>query len=169
METLDKENFNNRHIVIGTAGHVDHGKSQLVKALTGTDPDRLKVEKEREMTTDLGFAFLKLSDGKVLPIVDVPGHEKFIKTMVAGATGIDLILFVVSADEGIQEQTKEHLDILNLLKIKKGIIVITKSDLVDDDWMKLIEDSIKDFTKGTILGNAPIYKVSSLTGDGIRH
>ncbi|MCX7832062.1 MAG: selenocysteine-specific translation elongation factor [Actinobacteria bacterium] len=153
--------------VIGTAGHIDHGKSTLVKALTGINPDRLKEEKEREMTIDLGFAYLDLPSGKRVGIVDVPGHERFIRNMLAGASGIDLVLFVVAADEGMMPQSREHLDILNLLKVKKGVIVLTKIDLVDKDWLFLIEEELKEEVKGTFLEGAPIFKVSSLTGQGL--
>lgn len=153
--------------VIGTAGHIDHGKSTLVKALTGINPDRLKEEQEREMTIDLGFAYLKLPSGKTVSIVDVPGHERFIRNMLAGASGIDLVLFVVAADEGMMPQSREHLDILNLLQLKQGIIVLTKIDLVDEDWIKLIEEDIREEVEGTFLENAPIFRVSSVTGEGL--
>lgn len=153
--------------VIGTAGHIDHGKSTLVKALTGINPDRLKEEQEREMTIDLGFAYLDLPSGRRVGIVDVPGHERFIRNMLAGASGIDLVLFVVAADEGMMPQSREHLDILNLLDLKNGIIVITKTDLVDSEWLELIEADIRDEVKGTFLENAPIFKVSSRTGAGL--
>jgi len=153
--------------VIGTAGHIDHGKSTLVKALTGINPDRLKEEQEREMTIDLGFAYLDLPSGRRVGIVDVPGHERFIRNMLAGASGIDLVLFVVAADEGMMPQSREHLDILNLLNVKNGIIVITKTDLVDSEWLNLIEADIKDEVKGTFLENAPIFRVSAKTGEGL--
>lgn len=153
--------------VVGTAGHIDHGKSTLVKVLTGINPDRLKEEKEREMTIDLGFAYLDLPSGKRIGIVDVPGHERFIRNMLAGASGIDLVLFVVAADEGMMPQSREHLDILNLLKVKKGVIVLTKIDLVDEDWLLLVEEDIKEEVKGTFLEGAPIFKVSSITGQGL--
>jgi selenocysteine-specific elongation factor len=128
-----------RHIVVGTAGHIDHGKSALIKALTGYDPDRLKEEKERGMTTDLGFAFL----GNDVTIIDVPGHEKFVRHMVAGASTIDFVMFVIAADDGPMPQTIEHLEVLKLLEIRKGIIVITKKDLVKDDWLALVTNDIK--------------------------
>src|SRR5438552_11831290 len=124
--------------VIGTAGHVDHGKSTLVKALTGIDPDRLQEEKEREMTIDLGFAWLRLPSGREVSIVDVPGHERFIKNMLAGVGGIDLALLVVAADEGVMPQTQEHLAILDLLRVEHGVVAISKSDLVDDAWLELV-------------------------------
>src|SRR5438477_5025642 len=123
--------------VVGTAGHIDHGKSTLVRALTGIDPDRLREEKERGMTIDLGFAWLRLPSGREVSIVDVPGHERFIKNMLAGVGGIDLALLVVAADEGIMPQTREHLAILNLLGIDRGLVVLTKRDLVDAEWLAL--------------------------------
>jgi selenocysteine-specific elongation factor len=137
-----------RYIILGTAGHIDHGKSSLVKALTGTDPDRLKEEKERGITIDLGFASMSYPDGLSIGIVDVPGHERLIKNMLAGAGGIDLVLLVIAADEGVMPQSREHLAICNLLKIKKGLIAITKSDLVEEDWIELISDDIRNLVKG---------------------
>ncbi|OGW37198.1 MAG: selenocysteine-specific translation elongation factor [Nitrospirae bacterium RBG_13_39_12] len=151
------------YIILGTAGHIDHGKSALVKALTGIDPDRLKEEKERGITIDLGFADLNYPDGLTVGIVDVPGHERLVKNMLAGAGGIDLVLLVIAADEGIMPQSREHLYICNLLKIKSGLIAITKADLVDSDWIKLVEDDIKTFVKGTFLAGAEIIPVSSKT------
>lgn len=153
--------------VVGTAGHIDHGKSSLVKALTGINPDRLKEEQEREMTIDLGFAHLTLPSGNKVGIVDVPGHERFIKNMLAGATGIDLVLFVVAADEGMMPQSREHLDILNLLGLKNGFVVVSKRDLVDDEWYELIVEDIKSELKGSFLEGAPLIPVSSRTGEGI--
>ncbi|MBI4301795.1 MAG: selenocysteine-specific translation elongation factor [Chloroflexi bacterium] len=155
--------------VLGTAGHVDHGKSALVKALTGIDPDRLQEEKERGMTIDLGFAWLKLPSGREISIVDVPGHERFIKNMLAGVGGIDLALLVVAADEGVMPQTREHLDILDLLQIKRGLVAITKVDLVDEDLIALVKDEVEELLKRTTLDNAPIVAVSSTTGEGIPH
>lgn len=152
-----------RHVIIGTAGHIDHGKSSLVKALTGTDPDRLKEEKEREMTIDLGFAFL----GDNITFIDVPGHEKFVKNMAAGVSTIDMVLLVIAADDGIMPQTQEHFEILQLLGVQKGIIVVTKIDLVEDDWLELVIEEIKDLAKGTFLANAPIFKVSNSSNEGI--
>ncbi len=152
-----------RHIVVGTAGHIDHGKSALIKALTGYDPDRLKEEKERGMTTDLGFAFL----GNDVTIIDVPGHEKFVRHMVAGASTIDFVMFVIAADDGPMPQTIEHLEVLKLLEIRKGIIVITKKDLVKDDWLILVTNDIKKLMIGSFLENAPIVAVSNTTGEGI--
>ncbi|MCK4385794.1 MAG: selenocysteine-specific translation elongation factor, partial [candidate division Zixibacteria bacterium] len=147
--------------VLGTAGHIDHGKSKLVEALTGIDPDRLPEEKRRGMTIDLGFAWFSLPDGSEVGIVDVPGHERFVKNMVAGVGGIDAVLFVVAADDGWMPQSEEHLQVLDFLKIKKGIVVITKIDMVKEDWLSLVEEDIKEKVKGTILESAPILKVSS--------
>ncbi len=156
-----------RYVILGTAGHIDHGKSALVLALTGTDPDRLKEEKERGITIDLGFADLAYPDGLKVGIIDVPGHERLIKNMLAGAGGIDIVLMVIAADEGIMPQSREHLDICNLLKVKKGLIVITKSDLVEEDWISLVENEVRDFVKGTFLEDAEIVSVSSKTGHNI--
>jgi selenocysteine-specific elongation factor len=153
--------------VLGTAGHIDHGKSALVLALTGIDPDRLPEEKERGMTIDLGFAWLSLPDGSEVGIVDVPGHERFVKNMVAGVGGIDAVLFVVAADDGWMPQSQEHLQILDFLKIKKGIVVINKIDLVNQDWLSLVEEDIKEKLKGTILEDAPIVEVSSPNKIGV--
>jgi selenocysteine-specific elongation factor len=150
-----------RNIILGTAGHIDHGKSALVKALTGIDPDRLKEEKERGITIDLGFADLKYADGLTVGIVDVPGHERLIRNMLAGAGGIDLVLFVIAADESIMPQSREHLYICDLLKIKSGIIALTKVDLVEKDWLDLVEDDARTFVKGTFLEGAEIIRVSS--------
>ena len=153
--------------VLGTAGHVDHGKSTLVKALTGIDPDRLKEEKEREMTIDLGFAWLQLPGGQELSIVDVPGHERFIKNMLAGVGGIDLALLVVAADEGVMPQTREHLAILDLLGIGRGLVAITKRELVDEDWLALVTEDTRALLQGTSLEGAPILPVSAMTGEGL--
>src|SRR5512139_1936596 len=145
--------LNDMH-VIGTAGHVDHGKSTLVQALTGTHPDRLKEEREREMTIDLGFAWLTLPSGEEVGIVDVPGHRDFIENMLAGIGGIDAVIFVIAADEGIMPQTKEHLAILDILQVQGGVIALTKIDLIDDpDWLELIEEDIRSALVGTILEN----------------
>ncbi|MCZ6891534.1 MAG: selenocysteine-specific translation elongation factor, partial [Chloroflexi bacterium] len=154
--------------VIGTAGHVDHGKSALVKVLTGIDPDRLREEKERGMTIDLGFAWLALPSGRQVSIVDVPGHERFIRNMLAGVGGIDLALLVVAADEAIMPQTREHLAILDLLEVKRGIVAITKSDLVDQDWLDLVSAEVEDILKGTTLEGSPIYSVSAYTSHGLQ-
>jgi selenocysteine-specific elongation factor len=153
--------------VIGTAGHVDHGKSSLVKALTGIDPDRLPEEKEREMTIDLGFAWLFLPDGKEIGIVDVPGHERFVRNMIAGVGGIDAVLFVIAADDGWMPQSQEHLEIIKLLDIKYGIVVITKIDLVKEDWLSLVEEEIKEKLKKSFLENAPIIRASAPKNIGI--
>lgn len=154
--------------VIGTAGHVDHGKSTLVKALTGINPDRLKEEQEREMTIDLGFAWLTLPDGETLSLVDVPGHEAFIKNMLAGVGGIDAALLVVAADEGIMPQTREHLAILDLLHVKGGVIALTKTDLATESgWLELVENEIRESLAGTVLDHAPIVAVSAKTGEGL--
>jgi selenocysteine-specific elongation factor len=153
--------------VIGTAGHVDHGKSTLVAALTGIHPDRLKEEQEREMTIDLGFAWLSLPDGEEIGIVDVPGHRDFIENMLAGVGGIDAALLVIAADEGIMPQTREHLAILDLLQIQAGVVVLTKIDLVDDPaWLDLVEGDIRNVLHGTVLQDAPILHVSARTRTG---
>jgi len=157
-----------KQVVLGTAGHVDHGKTTLVKALTGIDTDRLKEEKERGMTIELGFAYLDLPSGKRLSIVDVPGHERFIKHMAAGAQGMDLVALVVAADEGIMPQTKEHLHICELLGVKKGLVVITKVDLVEEEFLTLVKEEVRDFLKGTFLEGAPIVEVSAIKGWGIK-
>jgi len=157
----------NRYVILGTAGHIDNGKSALVKALTGTDPDRLKEEKERGITIDLGFADLTYPGGLKVGIVDVPGHERLIRNMLAGAGGIDIVLMVIAADEGIMPQSREHLDICNLLKVKRGLVVITKSDLVEEDWIGLVKDEITKFVQGTFLEGAEMVAVSSKTGHNI--
>lgn len=156
-----------KNIIIGTAGHVDHGKTALIRALTGIETDRIKEEKKRGITIELGFAYLDLPNGDKAGIIDVPGHEKFVKNMLAGAGGIDLALLVVAADEGFMPQTKEHLGILSLLGIPEGLIVLTKKDMVDEDWMEVVCDDIRSEVKGTFLEEAPILPVSSYTGEGI--
>ena len=156
-----------KHFVLGTAGHVDHGKTALVKALTGIDTDRLKEEKERGITIELGFASLKLPSGQILGIVDVPGHEKFIKNMVSGAAGIDLVLMVIAADEGIMPQTREHLNICSLLGISTGIVALTKIDLVEKDWLNLVQSEIIEFLHGTFLEGAPVVPVSAIKKEGL--
>ena len=156
-----------KHVIIGTAGHVDHGKTCLIKALTGTDTDRLQEEKKRGITIELGFACLDFQDGHRAGIVDVPGHEKFVKNMLAGAGGMDLAMLVVAADEGGMPQTVEHLDILSILGIAGGVVVITKTDLVEPDFLELVVDDVKKLVKGTFLENSPIVPVSASAGTGI--
>src|SRR6266849_366101 len=152
---------------IGTAGHVDHGKSTLVKVLTGIDPDRLAEEKERGMTIDLGFAWLQLPGGREVSIVDVPGHESFIKNMLAGVGGIDAALLVVAADEGVMPQTREHLAILNLLHVNRGVVALTKADLVDEEWIELVREEVGEQLKPTTLADAKIVPISAYTGQGL--
>ncbi len=154
-------------VVMGTAGHIDHGKTSLIKALTGTDCDRLEEEKKRGITIELGFAFFALPDGSRLGIVDVPGHERFIRNMVAGATGIDFVLMVIAADEGVMPQTREHLEICSLLGVREGIIALTKSDMVDAEMLELAKEDVTEYFKGTFLENAPVIPVSSVTGEGL--
>ncbi|MBO4880746.1 MAG: selenocysteine-specific translation elongation factor [Firmicutes bacterium] len=157
-----------RNVIVGTAGHVDHGKTCLIKALTGIDADRLKEEKQRGITIELGFADMQAPDGTDIGIIDVPGHEKFIRNMLAGIGGIDLVLLVVAADEGVMPQTVEHLDIMKLLNIRRGILVITKADLAaDGDWLDMVESDVREAVKGSFLENAPCVRVSSQTGQGI--
>ena len=156
-----------RHYLIGTAGHVDHGKTELIRALSGMDTDRLKEEKQRGISIELGFAHMDLPSGRVVGIVDVPGHERFVRQMLAGAGGMDVVLLVIAADEGIMPQTREHLDILSLLAIPRGIVVLNKIDLVDDEWLELVEEEIKEQLVGTPFADASIFKVSALTGSGI--
>lgn len=156
-----------KHIILGTAGHVDHGKTALIKALTDVDTDRLKEEKERGITIELGFAPLVLEKGQRIGIVDVPGHERFVKNMVAGAGGIDLVVLIIAADEGIMPQTREHLDICELLGIKYGLVALTKTDLVDSDWLTLVTEEVEDFLSGTFLEDAPLIPLSSVTGEGL--
>ena len=155
------------HVVVGTAGHIDHGKTSLVKALTGTDTDRLPEEKARGITIDLGFAFLEEPGGHTIEIVDVPGHERFVKNMLAGVGGIDLAMLVIAADEGVMPQTREHLAICSLLKIKAGLIALTKADLVEADWLELVREDVAGAVRGTFLEGAPIVPVSSKTGQGL--
>src|SRR5437899_3142869 len=156
-----------RQVVVGTAGHIDHGKSLLVEALTGTNPDRLKEERERGITIDIGFANLVLDDGTRVGFVDVPGHERFVKNMLAGVGGIDLVLLVIAADESIKPQTREHFDICRLLRIRHGIIVLSKSDLVDSDILDLVRLEAREFVAGSFLASAPIIAASSRTGAGL--
>lgn len=156
-----------KNIIVGTAGHIDHGKTTLIKALTGKETDRWEEEKKRGITIDLGFAYFDLPNKNRIGIIDVPGHEKFIKNMLAGVIGMDLVLLVIAADEGIMPQTEEHINILNLLGIKNGIVVLTKCDLVDSDWLELVKEDIKDELKDTFLSNSPMIEVSSVTRQGI--
>lgn len=157
-----------KHIIIGTAGHIDHGKTSLVKVLTGVDTDTLKEEKKRGITINNGYTYFKLNDETVVGIIDVPGHEKFIKNMVSGVSSIDIVMLVIASDEGIMPQTREHMDILNLLNIKKGIVVLTKSDLVDNEWTDFMKEEVKDFLSNTFMKDAKIISVSSKTGEGIK-
>jgi selenocysteine-specific elongation factor len=156
-----------RHVVVGTAGHIDHGKTSLVKALTGTDTDRLPEEKARGITIDLGFAFLEEPDGLTIEIVDVPGHERFVKNMLAGVGGIDLAMLVIAADEGVMPQTREHLAICSLLRIRTGLVALTKTDLVEADWLELVRDDVATLARGTFLEGRPVVSVSAKTGEGI--
>lgn len=156
-----------KHIIIGTAGHIDHGKTTLIRALTGRNTDRLKEEQDRGITIELGFTWFDLESGLRCGIIDVPGHEKFIQQMVSGVVGMDMVLLVVAADEGIMPQTREHLDILELLGIEKCILVLTKCDTVDPEWVDMMEEDIRKELKDTILENAPVVRVSSVTGEGI--
>jgi selenocysteine-specific elongation factor len=156
-----------KRVVLGTAGHIDHGKTTLIKALTGVDCDRLKEEKERGITIELGFTSMALPSGLKISIVDVPGHEKFVRHMVAGVTGIDLVVLIIAADEGVMPQTREHLDICKLLRVKKGLIALTKIDLVEKDWVDLVKEEVGEFVKGTFLEGTAIVPVSSTTGEGI--
>ena len=157
-----------KQIILGTAGHIDHGKTSLIKAVTGVNTDRLKEEQARGITIELGFASMDLPGGWHLGIVDVPGHEKFVKNMVAGATGIDMVAMVIAADEGVMPQTREHMEICTLLGIRHGLIALTKTDLVDEEWMELVTEDIRDFARATFLEDCPIIPVSSATGEGIQ-
>lgn len=156
-----------KNIIIGTAGHIDHGKTTLIKALTGRNTDRWEEEQRRGITIDLGFTWFDLKNGNRVGIIDVPGHEKFINNMVAGVVGMDLVMLVVAADEGIMPQTREHMDILGLLGIKKSILVLNKCDLVDEEWLELVEEEIQEELKGTFLEDAPVVRVSAATGQGL--
>jgi len=156
-----------KHVIMGTAGHIDHGKTQLVKALTGIDTDRLREEKERGITIDLGFAYLNLPSGITVGIVDVPGHERFVKNMVAGATGIDMVLLVVAADEGVMPQTREHMAICRFLGVKRGLVALTKTDLVDPDWKDMVRSEVEQFLQGSFLEDSPIVFTSAVTREGL--
>lgn len=157
-----------KHIIIGTAGHIDHGKTTLIRAITGRNTDRLKEEQKRGISIELGFTYFDLPNGERAGIIDVPGHEKFIKNMLAGVIGIDIVMLVVAADEGVMPQTLEHLSILDLLGIKKGFVVITKTDLVDEDWLELVEEEIREQVEGTFLEDSSFIKVSSTKNEGIK-
>ncbi|MCP4673246.1 MAG: selenocysteine-specific translation elongation factor, partial [Desulfobacula sp.] len=156
-----------QNIILGTAGHIDHGKTSLVKALTGVETDRLKEEKERGITIELGFASLDLPNGQHIGIVDMPGHEKFVKNMVAGSSGIDVVTMVIAADEGVMPQTREHMEICNLMGVEHGVVALTKTDMVDEDLLELAMDDINDFIQGTFLEDKPVIALSSVTGKGI--
>jgi len=158
-----------KHIILGTAGHIDHGKTTLIKALTGVDCDRLKEEKERGITIELGFTYLDLPGGIRIGIIDVPGHERFVHHMVAGVVGMDLVLLVIAADEGIMPQTREHLDICRLLGVERGLVAVTKADLVDREWLDLVKEEVENYVQGTFLANSPVIPVSSTTGEGLPH
>ena len=153
-------------LILGTAGHIDHGKTSLVRALTGVDTDRLPEEKRRGITIELGFAELTLGECR-LGIVDVPGHERFVRNMLAGATGLDLAMLVVAADDSVKPQTREHLEILRLLNLEAGVIVLTKCDLADEDWISLVEDEIRELVAETFLEAAPLVRTSTVTGQGL--
>lgn len=156
-----------RHVIIGTAGHVDHGKTALIRALTGVETDRLKEEQERGISIDLGFAPFRLPGGMIAGVVDVPGHERFISNMLAGIGGIDLVLLVVDVMEGVMPQTREHLQILQLLQIQRGIVVLTKCDMAESDWIDIVEEEIREEIAGTFLADAPFCRVSALNGTGL--
>lgn len=156
-----------KHLILGTAGHIDHGKTSLVRALTGIDTDRLKEEKERGITIELGFAHLELPGDIQFGIVDVPGHERFVRTMVAGVGGMDLVMLVIAADEGVMPQTREHLEICQLLGVKKGLVALTKCDMVDEDWRQLVVEEVRDYLVGSFLEEAPVIPVSAKTSDGL--
>src|SRR6266852_5576533 len=155
-----------KSVIVGTAGHIDHGKSSLVEALTGTHPDRLEEEKRRGITIDLGFAFLE-ENGVRFGFVDVPGHELFVSNMLAGAGGVDLVLLVIAADESIKPQTREHFEICRLLGVQRGVVTLTKADLVDRDILELVRLEVEEFVAGSFLEGAPIVPVSATTGKGI--
>ncbi|WP_234946545.1 selenocysteine-specific translation elongation factor [Bacillus sp. m3-13] len=159
----------NKHYTIGMAGHIDHGKTTLTKALTGVDTDRLKEEKERQISIELGYAPLEMEDGSLLSIIDVPGHERFIRQMIAGVSGIDLVILVVAADEGVMPQTKEHLEIVKFLQIQKGIIAITKKDKVEEELLDLVQEEIMDELEGSVFHHAPVVFLDSTKNIGIEN
>src|SRR3954465_9811727 len=154
------------NFIVGTAGHIDHGKTALVKALTGIDADRLKEEKERGITIDIGFANLELDGNTTIGFVDVPGHERFIKNMLAGVGGIDLVMLVIAANESVMPQTREHLDICSLLQIPQGFTVLTKTDTVEPELVDLVEEEVREYLRGSFLGSSPVLRVSAATGEG---
>ncbi|RMH14954.1 MAG: selenocysteine-specific translation elongation factor, partial [Gemmatimonadetes bacterium] len=156
-----------RRLILGTAGHIDHGKTALVRALTGVDTDRLREEKERGITIELGFAELRASDALTFGVVDVPGHEGFVRTMVAGAAGVDVVLLVVAADEGVMPQTREHLAIVQLLGARRLVVALTKTDLVEEDWLELVREDVREALADTPFGDAPLVPVSARTGEGL--
>src|SRR6187397_2837354 len=156
-----------RSLIVGTAGHIDHGKSALVRALTGVDPDRLKEEKERGITIDLGFAHLELGEGLVASFIDVPGHERFVRNMLAGAHGIDAVMLVVAADESVMPQTREHFHLCRMLGVERGLVALTKIDRVDDDTVELAALEVRELVAGSFLDGAPIVPVSVRTGAGL--
>src|SRR5437868_7625359 len=164
---MDGARVPSKHVVVGTAGHIDHGKTSLVKALPGIDTDRLPEEKARGITIDLGFAFLEEPPGPTIEIVDVPGHERFVKNMLAGVGGIDLAMLVIAADEGVMPQTREHLAICALLHIAGGLVVLTKADLVEPDWLELVKDDVAGLVRGTLFEGAPVVAASAKTGEGL--
>src|SRR5512140_3139546 len=153
-----------KHLILGTAGHIDHGKTSLVKTLTGIDTDRLKEEKARGITIELGFAHLDLPGELQFGIIDVPGHERFVRAMVAGVGGMDLVMLVIAADEGVMPQTREHLEICQLLGVRAGLVALTKCDLVDNDWLGLVTEEVREYLAGSFLDGAPIVPVSGRTG-----
>jgi selenocysteine-specific elongation factor len=167
MPEVQQLSTTSQHFIIGTAGHVDHGKTALIRALTGAETDRLREEQERGMSIDLGFADFTLPSGRHAGVIDVPGHERFLKNMLAGAGGIDLVVLVIAADEGVMPQTREHLDILHVLQTRQGVVAITKADLVDPEWLELVQEDIREVLRGTFLEQAPMVPVSSITGEGI--
>src|SRR5450759_20605 len=166
MGLIDRPPKGEGNYVIGTAGHIDHGKSTLITALTGIDPDRLAEEKRRGMTIDLGFAHLRLPSGLEVGIVDVPGHARFIRNMLAGTHGLDAVMLVIAADEGVMPQTREHLEIIDLLDVRRGVVVLSKIDLVDADWLGLVKSEVVAALKGTSLDGVPMLPFSALSGEG---
>ena len=156
-----------KNIIIGTAGHIDHGKTALIRALTGKETDRWEEEKRRGITIDLGFTYFDLPSGDRAGIIDVPGHEKFVNNMLAGVIGMDLVMLVVAADEGMMPQTREHVDIMSQLGVEKSIVVLNKCDLVDDEWREMVKEEIKEELVGSVFEKANIIEVSAVTGDGI--